>query len=70
MKNKIIASLEKNKIASDAKSVTNTSSDCCDGIPTLNENACRKLDEEKKAEGKEGCGCEVAPANKEKTSCC
>ena len=30
---------------------------CCGGAPTNNEDACCKLDEEKKAVGEEGCGC-------------
>lgn len=37
-------------------------SGCCGGAPTSNEDACCKLDEEKKAEGLSGCGCNTAPA--------
>jgi hypothetical protein len=46
---------------------------CCGGAPKQNEDACCKLDEEKKAEGLSGCGCNApAPAGKKTTaaSCC
>lgn len=48
-------------------------SGCCGGEPTSNEDACCKLDEEKKAEGEAGCGCDTpAPATikTQAASCC
>lgn len=33
---------------------------CCGESPAHNEDACCKLDEVKKAEGLEGCGCSTA----------
>lgn len=33
---------------------------CCGEVPSHNEDACCKLDEEKKAEGLGGCGCSTA----------
>lgn len=61
MKNETIEILEKN-------SVTKKETSCCGGAPTNNETACCKLDEEKKAEGESGCGCNTD--NKKKSSCC
>lgn len=46
---------------------------CCGGAPVANEDACCKLDEEKKAEGLSGCGCGVSTASSKATaasSCC
>lgn len=45
---------------------------CCGGAPSSNEDACCKLDEEKKAEGEAGCGCNSAPAGEtvKAASCC
>lgn len=63
-----IAPLEKNRIVKSEKA--NTSSGCCGGTPTNNADACCKLDEEKKAEGEEGCGCNTSGKKESKTSCC
>lgn len=49
------------------KTVVGTSS-CCGGAPAKNEDACCKLDEDKKAEGEAGCGCSTTPSVK--SSCC
>lgn len=47
---------------------------CCGGEPTTNEDACCKLDEEKKAEGEAGCGCNTNSKQEvvaeKATSCC
>jgi hypothetical protein len=48
--------LQKSKISRKEKP-KETSSGCCGGAPTNNSDACCKLDEEKKAEGETGCGC-------------
>lgn len=70
MEKEIIAPLEKNKISKDQAKDTSSSSGCCGGTPTNNAEACCKLDEEKKAEGEEGCGCSTAEVKESKTSCC
>ena len=69
MKNETIEVLEKNKIEKNVKNNTTGASECCGGAPTKNEDACCKLDEEKKAEGESGCGCNT-PDTKSKSSCC
>lgn len=61
MKNETIEVLEKNKIEKNESS-------CCGGAPSTNQDACCKLDEDKKAEGESGCGCNTDP--KKKSSCC
>lgn len=47
---------------------------CCGGAPVANNDACCKLDEEKKAEGASGCGCNATPPSisntKAAASCC
>ncbi len=45
---------------------------CCGGAPTTNADACCKLDEEKKAEGEAGCGCNSAPSTSsaKASACC
>ena len=53
MEKETIEPLVKNTISKEVEE----SSECCGGTPTNNEDACCKLDEEKKAEGEEGCGC-------------
>ena len=71
MENKSIAPLEKNTIQKTENQAAPASSGCCGGTPTTNADACCKLDEEKKAEGEAGCGCNTAtdtPAKK--SSCC
>ncbi|HET7117239.1 MAG TPA: hypothetical protein VFI29_12150 [Hanamia sp.] len=44
---------------------SNKTSGCCGGAPVSNENSCCQLDEEKKAKGESGCGC-----NTTANSCC
>lgn len=71
MKNEIPVILEKNKPASEVKSQMQAVSGCCGGTPTSNEDACCKIDEEKKAEGESGCGCNTsADTGSKKSSCC
>ena len=68
MKNESIQPLEKvifTKEPAEAKS-----EGCCGGAPSTNEDACCQLDEEKKAEGESGCGCNTTAPAKEKSSCC
>lgn len=48
-----------------------TASGCCGGTPSTNQDACCKLDEDKKAEGESGCGCNsTAASTTVKSSCC
>lgn len=62
--------LEKVKISTRKKIIT-SSNGCCGGTPTSNADACCKLDEEKKSQGEEGCGCNSSPEkSKTKSSCC
>jgi hypothetical protein len=68
MGNEKTAPLEKNTIPSIAEEGKATSG-CCGGTPVSNGDACCKLDEEKKAEGEAGCGCNTA-ADSTKSSCC
>ena len=42
---------------------------CCGGAPAQNADACCKLDEEKKAGGEEGCGCN-SKGNMAAAVCC
>ncbi|MTI86953.1 MAG: flavoprotein [Balneolaceae bacterium] len=54
---------------------TTASSGCCGGEPVSNEEACCKLDEEKKAAGESGCGCGSEATTEPQTavqtsSCC
>ena len=57
MKTETIKILEKTQIKKDVKK-DHTTSGCCGGAPVTNGDACCKLDEEKKAEGENGCGCD------------
>ena len=59
--------LQKNKIVKEVKKEVTSS--CCDGAPTINEDVCCKLDEEKKSEEKSGCGCSTTAATI-KSYCC
>jgi hypothetical protein len=59
--------LQKNKIAGEIKKVA---SSCCGGASVKNEDACCKLDEEKKTGVEDGCGCNTTQKNETKTSCC
>ena len=61
--------LKKSKITKAVKSEVKTSG-CCGGAPVSNEDACCKLDEEKKAEGESGCGCSTSTAKKKNSGCC
>jgi len=47
-----------------------SASGCCGGSPTHNADACCKLDEEKKAEGETGCGCNSAKSDSTQKTCC
>jgi hypothetical protein len=69
METQTIQILEKSKITKVVKSETETTG-CCGGSPVSNEDACCKLDEEKKAEGESGCGCNTSTAKKESSNCC
>lgn len=68
MEKEIITPLEKNIIPQ--FKIISASSGCCGGTPDHNSNACCKLDEEKKAEGHEGCGCNSSGKKDSKNSCC
>ena len=70
METEIIAPLEKSKITKDKNKSTDAAPGCCGGAPTKNEDACCKLDEEKKEEGEAGCGCNTPTADSSKTACC
>lgn len=65
-----IATLEKNIITKVERKSTGTSSGCCGGTPGNNADACCKLDEEKRAEGEEDCGCNTTKKKVVKISCC
>lgn len=67
METQTIRILEKSKTT---KPVKNETSACCGGAPVVNENACCKLDEEKKAEGESGCDCNTSAVEKESSNCC
>ena len=67
MKTESIEILEKNKVKSHVAKEESPS--CCGGAPTSNEEACCKLDEDKKAEGEAGCGCN-STAEKPESTCC
>ena len=60
MENEIIAPLVKNKVGTTLQQ--ESASGCCGGAPTGNVDACCQLDEQKKAEGEAGCGCNSSPA--------
>lgn len=65
-----IATLERVKINPEATQEKTAATGCCGGAPTSNAEACCKLDEEKKTEGKAGCGCGTTEAWSKKSSCC
>jgi hypothetical protein len=70
MEKRSIAPLEKNAIQN-VETKPTSSPGCCGGTPTTNADACCKLDEEKKAEGEAGCGCNTATETPvKKSSCC
>jgi len=43
---------------------------CCGGAASTNEDACCKLDEEKKTNGESGCGCQTSDTTKIGSTCC
>lgn len=59
--------LQKNKVVKEIKKEVTSS--CCGGAPTISENACCKLDEDKKAVNESGCGCSSS-APTMKSNCC
>jgi hypothetical protein len=67
MKTESIAILKKVQVP---KSAAESASGCCGGTPVSNEEACCKLDEDKKAEGAVGCGCNSSTAKITSTGCC
>ncbi|MBN8642823.1 MAG: hypothetical protein J0L86_13510 [Flavobacteriales bacterium] len=67
MKTESIEVLEKTKIEKGVKKEQTPG--CCGGAPTNNKEACCKLDEDKKADGEDGCGCNSS-AEKSKSTCC
>lgn len=69
MKANEIQVLEKSKITKALKNEVEANG-CCGGAPVSNENACCKLDEEKKAEGDSGCGCSTPTTKKASSGCC
>jgi hypothetical protein len=62
MEKKSIAPLEKNRLAQSESKPDPSTSGCCGGAPVNNAEACCKLDEDKKEEGEEGCGCNTTGA--------
>jgi hypothetical protein len=70
MEKKNIDSSEKNKLPQTETKPDAPSSGCCGGSPINTANACCKLDEEKKEEGEEGCGCNTAGNGSKGASCC
>ncbi|HEU0112381.1 MAG TPA: hypothetical protein VFQ73_16015 [Flavisolibacter sp.] len=61
MKTETIEILEKNRVIKERKN-KEAAGNCCGGAPAANEDACCKLDEDKKAEGGAGCGCQSQAA--------
>jgi hypothetical protein len=70
MEKKNIVSLEKNKLPQTESKPDAPSSGCCGGTPVNNAEACCKIDEDKKEEGEEGCGCNTTGTGSKKSSCC
>lgn len=71
MEKKIIAPLEKNRLNKPGTEKEAKAGGCCGGTPAANTDACCKLDEDKKAEGEDGCGCQAATGNnQQQSSCC
>ena len=67
MENQEIKVLEKLKKLNGVKNEVEATS-CCGGTPVSNEDACCKLDEDKKLANEVGCGCS-ASAPTVKSSC-
>jgi len=61
--------LEKTQIRKELKKDA-AASGCCGGEPVSNQDACCKLDEEKKAEGESGCGCNATANKNSGSGCC
>lgn len=61
--------LEKTQIRNEAQMNAMTIG-CCGGGPLNNQDACCKLDEDKKAEGTSGCGCNTTAIHKKGSGCC
>ncbi|MBK9334350.1 MAG: hypothetical protein IPM96_18555 [Ignavibacteria bacterium] len=70
MKNKNTEQLVKNTFTKSENTNTNLNSGCCGGKPAVNSEACCKLDEERKAEGGSGCGCNTQDRKDANVSCC
>jgi hypothetical protein len=70
MEKEILIPLEKNTITAGGKKDSAPATGCCGGAPANNADACCKLDEDKKAEGEAGCGCNTSGAGKSASSCC
>jgi hypothetical protein len=70
MEKKNIAPLQKNKLPQTVRKPHDKSSGCCGGTPVNNADACCQLDEDKKEEGEEGCGCNTIAISSKKSSCC
>ena len=71
MDKKNITPLEKSKFPESGSIDTTSTSGCCGGTTTSNPDACCKLDEDKKAEGEDGCGCATpVGTSSKKSSCC
>ena len=66
MENEKIATLQKSTVNKKAES---KATGCCGGPAKNNEEACCVLDEEKKAEGEPGCGCNTG-TDKSQAGCC
>jgi len=69
MKNENIAVLEKTEPSQIRKKESQAPSGCCGG-PSNNKDACCALDEHKKSQGEEGCGCNSSGNIKPGNSCC
>ena len=68
MEKNLLVPLEKIRINKETPGSSATAG-CCGGTPTQNADACCKLDEEKKAEGEEGCGCN-SKKEPSQSACC
>lgn len=68
MKTERLEVLKKTQITKEVKGTEPTG--CCGGEPVSNKDACCKLDENKKAEGESGCGCDTEPKANSGSGCC
>lgn len=69
MKTELIEILGKTHIGKEVENKTEIIG-CCGGVPVNNEEACCKLDEDKKAEGDGGCGCNTTTNKNSGSGCC